>query len=193
MHLEILRRRMDEKDAWAYDDAAFAAAVDRVHAELVDGLLGVAFDGSTAAERAVAEFSARWTARLVAGVHVTPDPPVRSGPVALATQQWHEVAVLKFVHQRFVLGRADLASYQRGQATVLTALVGALSDWHTDDDAPRLHDLAELARSQGASLEQARGRAVIDYVASLTDGQATALLDTLTGSTSRLWTDAAVL
>ncbi len=197
VHLEVLRRRLRDRDGWAYDDDAFAAAVDRVQAELVDGLLGVAFDGSMAAERAVAEFSARWTARLVAGVRADPEPPVRSGPVALATAQWHEVAVLKFVHQRFVLGRADLASYQRGQAIVLTALVGALSDWLADDDAPRLpprlHDLAELARSQGVPLEQARGRAVIDYVASLTDGQATALLDTLTGRTGRLWTDAAVL
>lgn len=197
VHLEVLRRRLRDRDGWAYDDDAFADAVDRVRTELVDGLLGVAFDGSMAAERAVAEFSARWTARLVAGVRADPDPPVRSGPVALATQQWHEVAVLKFVHQRFVLGRADLASYQRGQATVLTALVGALSDWLGDDDAPRLpprlHDLAELARSQGVPLAQARGRAVIDYVASLTDGQATALLDTLTGRTGRLWTDAAVL
>jgi dGTPase len=59
--------------------------------------------------------------------------------------------------------------------------------------APRLHDLAELARSQGAEVEQARGRAVIDYVASLTDGQASALLDVLTGRSGRLWTDAAVL
>jgi dGTPase len=197
VHLEVLRRRMRDKDGWAYDDDAFAAAVDRIREELVDGLLGVAFDGSMAAERAVAEFSARWTARLVSGVRTTPDPPVRSGPVALGTPQWHEVAVLKFVHQRFVLGRADLASYQRGQATVLTALVGALSDWLADDDAPRLpprlHDLAELARAQGEPLEQARGRAVIDYVASLTDGQATALLDTLTGRSGRLWTDAAVL
>ena len=42
----------------------------------------------------------------------------------------------------------------------------------------------------------ARGRAVIDYVASLTDGQAAVLLDVLTGRsgrTGRLWTDAAVL
>ncbi len=195
--LEVLRRRLRDKDGWIYDDDAFAAAVDRVRDELVDGLLATAFDGSMAAERAVAEFSARWTARLVAGVRVDPDPPVRSGPVALETGQWHEVAVLKFVHQRFVLQRPDLASHQRGQATVLTALVGALSDWLADDDAPRLpprlHDLAELSRSQGGSLDQARGRAVIDYVASLTDGQASALLDVLTGRSGRLWTDAAVL
>ncbi len=195
--LEVLRRRLADKDGWAYDDDAFGAAVDRVRDELVDGLLATAFDGSMAAERAVAEFSARWTARLAGGVVVDPDPPVRSGPVALAVPQWHEVAVLKYVHQRFVLQRADLASYQRGQATVLRSLVEALVAWLTDDSAPRLpprlHDLAELARSQGAPLAEARGRAVLDYTASLTDGQATALLDVLTGRNGRLWTDAAVL
>ncbi len=195
--LERLRRRLADRDAWAYDDDAFAAAVDRVRAELVDGLLGTAFDGSMAAERAVAEFSARWTARLVGGVRLLPDPPVRAAPVVLDRPQWHEVAVLKFVHQTFVLQRPDLASHQRGQATVLTGLVGALVDWLGDDDAPRLpprlHDLAELARGQGSSLDHARGRAVVDYVASLTDGQATSLLEVLTGRSGRIWTDAALL
>jgi dGTPase len=203
--LERLRGRLAAKDAWVYDDDAFAAAVERVREDLVDGLLAASFDGSMAAERAVAEFSARWTSRLVGGVHVCPDPPVRSAHVALATAQWHEVAVLKFVHQRFVLLRADLASHQRGQATVLTGLVGALHDWLTDDESgprlpPRLHDLVELARGEYAALAPvaevdglARGRAVVDYVASLTDGQAVALLDVLTGRSGRLWTDAAVL
>jgi dGTPase len=200
--LERLRARLRDKDGWVYDDDAFAAAVDRVHADVVDGLLATPFDGSMAAERSVAEFSARWTARLVGGVHARLDPPVRSAHVALAVEQWHEVAVLKFVHQRFVLLRADLASHQRGQATVLNGLVGALHEWLGEGDGfripPRLHDLAELARSEfkgsGGDVDaMARARAVIDYVASLTDGQATALLDVLTGRAARLWTDAAAL
>ncbi|WP_219414460.1 deoxyguanosinetriphosphate triphosphohydrolase family protein [Pseudonocardia nigra] len=209
--LERLRRRLHDKDGWAVDDDAFAESVALVREELVDGLLAVPFDGSMAAERAVAEFSARWTARLVAGVRVLPDPPVRAAPVTLATVPWHEVAVLKFVHHRFVLQRADLASHQRGQATVLAGLVGALDDWLTDDVEPvrlppRLHDLVALAHSEYTALAAdgmlgrdadvaalARGRAVMDYVASLTDGQAAALLDVLTGRSGRLWTDAVVL
>ena len=196
--LERLRRRLRDKDAWVYDDDAFRAAVARVRDDLVDGLLAVPFDGSMAGERAVAEFSARWTSRLVAGVGVDRDPPVRSAHVTLAAAQWHEVAVLKFVHQRFVLRRADLASHQRGQATVLVALVDALTAWLAEEGdgpslPPRLHDLVELSRAELGATAPARGRAVIDYVASLTDGQATALLDVLTGRSGRLWTDAPVL
>jgi dGTPase len=182
--------------------------VDRVRAELADGLLVAPFDGSMAAERAVAEFSARWTSRLVGGVRVLPDPPVRAAHVVLGVAQWHEVAVLKFVHQHFVLRRADLASHQRGQATVVTALVGALHDWLAEGrspDAPalppRLRDLVELAHAEYARLtvdrhevsRLARGRAIVDYVASLTDAQAGALLDVLTGRSARLWTDAMAL
>jgi dGTPase len=144
-------------------------------------------------------------------VRVLRDPPVRAAPVTLATAPWHQVAVLKFVHRRFVLQRADLASHQRGQATVLTGLVGALADWLTGDDdpirlPPRLHDLVALAQAEYRGLAGqdrlgpdpdvdalARGRAVVDYVASLTDGQAGALLDVLTGRSARLWVDAVAL
>src|SRR4029079_3642080 len=46
--LERLRRRLRDKDGWAFDDDAFAAAVARVRDDLVDGLLAVPFDGSEA-------------------------------------------------------------------------------------------------------------------------------------------------
>jgi dGTPase len=39
----------------------------------------------------------------------------------------------------------------------------------------------------------ARGRAVVDFVASLTDSQAVALLDALSGRRSAIWTDAFAL
>ena len=89
---------------------------------------------------------------------------------------------------------------------MVTALVGALHDWLADagsPDAPalppRLRDLVELAhaecscRSTAGPSRLARGRAVVDYVASLTDAQAGALLDVLTGRSARLWTDAMAL
>jgi dGTPase len=219
--LERLRRRMHAKDAWIVDDEAFAAAVARVRAELVDGLLAGEFDGSIEAEQATAAFSANWTARLVDGVFLLPSPSTRTGHVSLRPAQWHEVQVLKFVHRRFVLLRPDLALHQRGQAGVVTSLVDALDAWLLDRDEVsrlprRLHDLVELARAEYAGLARsapellvgatgepvtgadavrglARGRAVVDFVASLTDKQAVTLLDALSGRASQPWSDSFVL
>ena len=219
--LERLRRRLHAKDSWIVDDEAFAQAVERVRAELVEGLLASPFDGSSEAEQLTVGFSTRWTRRLVDGVLVLPDPGTRSGHVGLRAAQWHEVQVLKFVHRRFVLLRPDLALHQRGQASVINTLVDALDGWLMDADETsrlprRLHDLVELAHGEyrelarqapellvGATGEPvsgadavrglARGRAVIDFVASLTDRQAVGLLDALSGRAEQPWSDSFVL
>jgi dGTPase len=220
---EKLRRDLRRKDAWISDDDAFAAAVAHVSAELVDGLLATNFDGSIEAEQAVTGFSARWTRRLADAVELLANPTVRSGHVVLASEPWHEVQVLKLVHRRFVLERPDLALHQRGQARLLLTLVDALLAWLTDPDESarlpqRLRDLVDLAEAEitetemiegepaageppipggvapGASrIERARGRAIVDFVAALTDSQAVGLLDAISGRSGQLWTDAFVL
>jgi len=218
--LELLRRRLHAKDSWIASDEAFVQAVKKVVADLVTKLLQVPFDRSKQAEQAVAAFSGEWTRRLVEGVRVLRHPTVRSGHVALAAEQWHEVQVLKFVHRRFVLQRPDLALHQRGQDRLLSKLVEALDSWLVDRSEAarlphRLRDLFERADAEfrsvraddpdaldwdggepagGRELELwARGRAVIDFVASLTDDQAAALLEALSGRTTQLWSDTFVL
>ncbi len=219
--LELLRRRLHRRDSWIVDDDAFVAAVSRVRTELVDTLLATPFDGSVEAEQAVGRFSAGWTVRLITDIGLNPEPPTRSGHVQLAPAQWHEVQVLKFVHRRFVLLRPDLALHQRGQARLLASLVQALEQWLTDryeaDRLPRrLTDLVALAEQEYQFLaesdistlvgavgeppegaagirELARGRAVIDFVATLTDSQASNLLDALSGRSAQPWSDAFVL
>jgi len=201
--IESLRRQLHRKDGWMANDDAFAAAVELVRAELVDGLLARPFDGSLEAEARVAAFSATWTRRLVESIGLTGQPAVRSGHVQLATAQWHEVQILKFVQNRFVLARPDLALHQRGQGRLLASLVEALLAWFTDPDEEeriprRLRDLVELAESELPEgtpdrLGQARGRAVIDFVAALTDNQAVGLMEALSGNSRQLWTDAFVL
>jgi dGTPase len=129
--------------------------------------------------------------------------------------------VLKFVHRRFVLLRPDLALHQRGQARLVTNLVEGLDQWLGDrfevDRLPRrLHDLVELATAEYEALARsepavligatgeipegkdavhalARGRAVIDFVASLTDKQAVSLMDALAGRSAQPWSDTFVL
>jgi dGTPase len=206
---ERLRRQIRRKDAWISDDDAFATAVEHVRKELVDGLLAVSFDGSIDAEQSVAGFSARWIRRLVDAIQVVADPSPRSGHVVLGVAQWHEVQILKSVHRRFVLTRPDLALHQRGQARLLTTLVDSLLAWIDDPEESarlpqRLHDLIELADAElettpdaeppvASRRARAQGRAIIDFVAALTDGQAMKLLDALSGRSGQLWTDAFVL
>lgn len=208
--LERLRRRMHLKDSWIVSDEVFADTVARVRAELVDGLLGAPFDGSVEAEQAIARFSDLWTERLVDGITVTDAPSTRSGHVRLRPEQWHEVQVLKFVHRRFVLLRPDLALHQRGQAALLTTLVDQIDAWLSDAREShrmprRLSDLVELAETEYAALAGAgsgqrgdiralaRGRAIVDFVASLTDKQGVTLLDALAGRASAPWQDSFVL
>ena len=201
--IESLRRHVHRKDSWMASDEAFAAAVEVVRAELVDGLLAAPFDGSLEAEAQVAAFSATWTRRLVESIDVVGQPAIRSGHVLLSQAQWHEVQVLKFIQNRFVLARPDLALHQRGQARLLASLVDALLGWLTDPNETerlprRIRDLVELAEAELPEgtpdrISRARGRAVIDFVGGLTDSQAVGLMDALTGRSRQLWTDAFVL
>jgi dGTPase len=213
--LERLRRRLRDRDEWIFDDEAFAVAVGRVATDLLDGLLAVPFDSSIAAERAIGTFTRTWIAHLEESVEMSADPPIRAGHVSLGRQAWHEVAVLKFVHQRFVLDRPDLALFQRGQAQSLSSLVADLESWLTDPidsgRAPRrLVDLVELATAGYRRVARedpellvgptgepmngpedivrlGRGRGIIDYVASLTDDRAGAAARTLSGITGQLF------
>ncbi|WP_406689675.1 deoxyguanosinetriphosphate triphosphohydrolase family protein [Saccharopolyspora sp. ID03-671] len=206
--LELLRRRLHDKDDWIADDEAFAAAVKKVRTDLAINLLERPFDRSQQAEQTVVRFSGDWTRRLVEGVRVETEIEPRSGHVSLKPDQWHEVQVLKFVHRHFVLQRPDLALHQRGQDRLISNLVEALDGWLVDEAevAPhRLRDLLDLARQEFDELPAAllpegvavstlaRGRAVIDFVASLTDDQAAALLEALSGRTTQLWNDTFVL
>lgn len=207
--LELLWRRLESRDGWIADEDAFSEAVEKVSNEVIDGLVAEPFDGSLASERGLARFTSGWIARLQSSVEVQQHPNVRSGHVSLNRATWHEVAVLKFLHERFILERPDLTVYQRGQASVLERLVDGFAAWLDDprdarraprrlidlvdlaiDDYRRLHrDAPELAEAQTDAdlVVLARGRGIIDYVASLTDAQAISLDAMLSGRTERLW------
>ena len=50
----------------------------------------------------------------------------------MSRQAWHEVSVLKFVNQYFILERPDLAMFQRGQEKTIEQLVIGFDDWLSD-------------------------------------------------------------
>lgn len=207
--LELLRRKQRRDDGWIADADAFSAAVHAVASDLVDGLLAESYDGSLASERALASFTSRWIHHFQRSVVLAPRDNPRTGLVMLDRGAWHEVEVLKFVHRHFVLGRSDVAMYQRGLGRVLTRAVRGLLAWL--DDAhdrhrvpPRLQELVGIAVDGYARMRReqppgvpviergdedrlGRGRGVLDYVASLSDDQAMAMSEALDGRPDRLW------
>jgi dGTPase len=208
--LERLRRRLATRDAWIFDEDTFAAAVASVGEEFVDGVLARPYDGSMVADRAASGFTARWIDRLISSVQANPDAAIRSGYVGLSSAAWHQVSVLKFVNQYFILERPDLAMLQRGQEQTIEQLVVAFDNWLSDRGdavrAPRrLVDLVLAAtrgyervareqphwldgRSTDADLARmGRGRGIIDYVSGLTDAQAVAYAARLGGASGLLW------
>ena len=203
--LERAWRRTAQKDGWIADEGEFRDAVRRVQEGLVESLLSIPFDGGIDAERRVAAFTHYWIDRLKASIAVDANPDVRSGHVRLSQDAWHDVVVLKFVHTRFVLDRADLTIYQRGQARVLASLVEGFHAWLADpNDSPRaprrLLDSVEATIESYAELERAdprgadvirlgRARAVVDYIASFTDAQAMSAAALIGGTSDRLWDD----
>ena len=208
--LERTWRRVAAKDPWIADAEAFRASVQRVDHDLVEGLLSLPYDGGLDADRAVTAFTRRWIDRLQASIAVEKNPHVRSGHVRLADEAWHDVVVLKFVHERFVLERSDLALYQRGQTRVIRSLAEGLAAWLDDPQdaarAPRrLLDSVEAATgeyrqlrcrvpragprdaSRGEIERLGRARAIVDYIASFTDAQAASVNALLTGTSESIW------
>lgn len=132
--LERLWRRMQRKDAWIADREAFTEAVRLVLEEIESSLLAVPFDGGIESLRAVSGFTRRWIERLRSSIVVQETPHVRSAPVRLGVAAWHEVAVLKFIHQYFVLERPELGQSQRGMSKVVEELALGFDAWLGDPD-----------------------------------------------------------
>ncbi|MEA5153684.1 dGTP triphosphohydrolase [Raineyella sp.] len=208
--LESLRRRLASRDGWMFDEDAYLEAVLRVGQEFVEGVLAIPYDGSMAADRSLSGFTSTWIDALVDSVRLVDDPPVRGSSVELSQGAWHQVQVLKFIHQYFVLHRPDLALMQRGQANVVRQIVEAFDDWLSDrldaSRAPRrLLDLVDAATdgyrrvarrhpewldgmtSREDVLRMGRGRGIIDFVAGMTDHQAEATASRLRGGSGLLW------
>lgn len=214
--LERLRRRAEAKDGWVFDEELFAEAVHGIGEDFVDGVLARPYDGSMESDRAVSAFVGRWLDELVASARLNDVESARAPLVTVTPLAWHQIMVLKFIHQQFVLERPDLAMAQRGQAGVLVHLVRTFDEWLSDRldgrRAPqRLLDLVEVAESgyrrvrdeepwllgrnasEGEVARMARGRGIIDYIAGLSDSQALAYSARLgTTSSGVLWASGAL-
>jgi len=110
-------------------------------------------------------------------------PSIASAPIALQPEYWHQIQILKEITRHFIINRSDVAIYQHGQQRTLWDLLDLLNEWCSDT--------AERARLPVELLEKLNGwgkRAIIDYVAGLSDHHAVALYRGLTGNGASLLT-----
>jgi dGTPase len=139
--------------------------------------------------------------RYINSVSVKPTVFWSDGPfIALGTNEWHEVQILKEVMRNFVITRSDIAMLQRGQQKVLKKLVYYLFEWKESSNdfkrlPRRLRQEIEIARDpdrfsgyaqrpDGPRPYAPRGdenRCILDYICGLTDGQCYSLYYKLSG------------
>jgi dGTPase len=159
------------------------------------------YQGTADDQRAVQDLS-RGLINLYIGAAQLRD---QNAPLYVEPQVRHEVLLLKQLTWQFVIYNPALSTLQEGQVLVIRGLFEDLSAWleraEADEKAGkrRMHRLPrrlmewyeltateEGASTYGQSEEEAapkrRARAVADYIASLTEGQALDLFERLRGS-----------
>ncbi|MGH8546542.1 MAG: deoxyguanosinetriphosphate triphosphohydrolase family protein, partial [Gammaproteobacteria bacterium] len=153
-----------------------------------------AYSGSRADRVAVHELASSLITRYTeaAAIRILP-----TGTLSINEARGHEVAMLKELTWYYVIDNPSLATVQRGQRAIIAHLFKELSLW-TDTAATdrgedarlpaTLRELLSTIRNDQQALAQAnerddllRCRAVVDYIASLTERQAVDLYARLTG------------
>jgi dGTPase len=138
----------------------------------------------------------RSTSRLLINWYVSA-VQVQVGDEPLLVPDWvrGEIELFKQLTWYYIIHDPSLATLQQGQGDTISTLFAQLNKWLTEAEArdemfrlpTRLRDLFDLTfREPGshayANKEARRARAVADYIASLTEGQAIDLAHRLAGS-----------
>ena len=121
--------------------------------------------------------------------------PMQEHPVVVEPVIEHEIAIWKQMTWQFVINRPGFAAVQTGHAAVMRRTAEALDAWVSDEgiDSPRiprrLRDYYTLgvfdedrADYPNPPIAHITARAIVDYLASLTEPQLLVLHDQLTGA-----------
>jgi dGTPase len=188
-----------EVQRWLRDHFDFGAAEDAwrsVMAYLDYDLLAALHDeytGSREQDAALVRLTSTQISRFIDGVGLDPSP---AHPVVVVDPLIeHEIAIWKQMTWQFVINRPGFGIVQAGQARVVEATARELATWvgragTTSIRLPRrLRDYIALGFMDKddpdfpeADEVRVRSRAILDYVASLTEPQLLMLHDQLTGA-----------
>lgn len=169
---QVLRRKLARDYPARFSNDSYRDALNAVDTHLI--MLQQESIGTrqalSQANKLVSQIITDFTGHLRIDSHPTPD----LSPIQLDPAHWHVVQILKELTRRYVIQRADFALIQRGQQALLRDLLDRVREWCAEDPDRLPALLMEGYRAYG-------NRAIVDFVAGLSDHQATALHRALSG------------
>jgi dGTPase len=170
-----LREKLKKNYASLFDHNRFAHAI-----QVVAGHLQFLLSDSVGYHRSIANtriIMSRLITEYVEKIYLRADTPsIVLSPIALNADHWHQIQIMKEITRKFIIERPEVAAIQQGQQRLLWQLVELVVEWRNDPDEGR-----RLPRELQEGLAYCGDRAIIDYVAGLSDHHAIALHRTLTG------------
>lgn len=177
-----LARKLHREYPERFEHDAFTNAVRGVMGEIKTSFLEY-FDASPDAVASVTRFVSTKIGELTEDLTVNTTPTGQTPAVHLSSRHWHEVQVMKHLTSVQVIGRADMAVYQRAQQGVLRNLLASMHEWAEDaDDHRRLPQPLLEWRTRALDESRNPSRCLIDFVAGLSDHQALGLHQALQGN-----------
>jgi dGTPase len=166
-----------------FEREAFVEAA-RVVANHLSSLLRESIVGHQRAVASVRTLVSKLITDYVGGISLnTETPTISSPPVLLRSDHWHQIQILKEITRHFIINRSDVAIFQHGQKKTLRELMELLRLWCRDDG-----ERGRLPIELREDLDQWGDRAIIDFVANLSDHHAIGLYRALTGNGASLLT-----
>lgn len=185
--LSRVGKALGERNQFSHDEAASSFNW------LLEHFIGFSrpYDGTNEMRREIHIAASNLIKYFIENTRVQPD----GRQLALSSPLWHRVNLLKQLTWHYVINSPDLASVQQGQKRIIRGLFVCLLDWSTNakenDRLPtRLREILKATKGDSAAkheLDQldphgTEGRAVADYISSLTEAQALELYGRLHGT-----------
>jgi len=170
-----LARRLKRNYKERYNSDLFNGAVKGVLGDIQMNFVGH-YDATPDALATVSKYVSEKIGLLTSDIPVTTQPTGERAAVYLRDDLWHQVQVLKQLTSEQVIGRPDMAVYQRAQQQTLTDLLEAMYAWWNDpDDKRRLPQPLLEWRARAEDEGRDARRCLLDFVAGLSDHQAAGL------------------
>jgi dGTPase len=186
-----VQRSLRERFDFGCAEEAWAVVTDWLDNEIFASLWD-AYDGSMEQDAALVRLTSFQISKFIDGVSIDTGSAF---PVVINSIIEHEIAIWKQMTWHFVINQPGFGAVQTGQSLLIRRTVEALTEWVAQEgiESPRLprrlRDYFHIGIFDqddpdypNPDVDNVQSRAIIDYIASLTEPQLIDLHDKLTGA-----------